>query len=83
MPFLKEAENKEKKNLPGDFNGQRLVCGNTHIICQNNSYELRDNQSEKVIKTIPIKQNEDGVDTQDRIVVLKRFVKRMEEQISV
>ena len=75
MPYLKEADDA---HLSKDSMGQRLVYGDRHIICANDSYILRDNETENVLETISIKQNEEGIDTEDRIIVLKDFIKNMD-----
>lgn len=71
MPYLKEAD---EKHLSKDSLGQRLVYGDKHIVCRNNAYLLRNNENEDVIDTVPIKQNGDGIDTEDRILVLKDYI---------
>ncbi|MBR1438723.1 MAG: hypothetical protein IJ587_09330, partial [Synergistaceae bacterium] len=71
MPYLKEVDDA---HLDKDSMGQRLVYGDKHIICDNAAYLLRDNKSEEVIETIEIKQNESGVDTEDRIILLKNYL---------
>lgn len=74
MPYLKEADDA---HLSKDSMGQRLVYGDRHIICANDSYILRDNETENVLETISIKQNEEGIDMEDRIIVLKEYIKNM------
>ena len=74
IPYLKEVDDA---HLSRDFLGQRLVYGDQHIICTNNAYVLRDNETDEVRETIPIKQNEEGVDIEDRIIVLKQFIERL------
>lgn len=76
MPYLKEAD---ESHLSRDSMGQRLVYGDRHIICRNSEYLLRDNETEEVIKSFPIPQNEDGVDVEDRILLLKRIVPTLVE----
>ena len=74
MPYLKEAD---EPHLSKDSMGQRLVYGDRHIICSNSAYVLRGNETEEVIETIPIQQNENGVDIEDRILVLKRYIEKL------
>ena len=74
MPYLKEADSK---HLSRDSMGQRLVYGDVHIICTNNSFVLRDNATEEVIETVDIQQNDEGIDTEDRILVLKRYIDKL------
>lgn len=73
MPYLKEAD---EPHLSRDSMGQRLEYGDRHIICQNSEYLLRDNENENVIKTFPIPQNEEGIDTKDRILLLKWIIEK-------
>ncbi len=73
MPYLKEADSE---HLSRDSMGQRLVYGDVRIICANDSFVLRDNTTEGVIETVGIKQNEEGIDTEDRVIVLKQFIRR-------
>lgn len=74
MPYLKEAD---EPHLSRDSMGQRLVYGNKHIICNNNSYALRENETEEIIEIIPIKQDKNGIDIEDRILVLKQYIERL------
>ena len=71
MPYLKEADNF---SLSRDSMGQRLVYGDVHVICSNSAYLLRDNKTETVLKTFPIQQNDEGIDTEDRIILLKKLI---------
>lgn len=75
MPYLKEADDA---HLSKDSMGQRLVYGDRHIVCDNAAYLLRDNATETVIRTYPIPQNEDGMDTEDRILLLKKLISTKE-----
>lgn len=72
MPYLKAADDA---HLSRDDMGQRLIYGDEHIICTNNSYLRRKNEGEVVVDTISIAQNKDGIDTEDRITVLKDYIK--------
>ncbi len=74
MPYLKEAD---EAHLSRDSMGQRLVYGDRHIVCQNSEYLLRYNEGETVIDTIPIQQNDDGIDTEDRILLLKQYISKL------
>ncbi len=75
MPYLREAD---EPNLSSD-SGQWLVYGDRHIICENSKYLLRDNETKQTIESIPIPQNGDGIDTQDRILLLKDYITRFQE----
>lgn len=71
-PYLKVAS---ESHLSKDDMGQRLVFGDEHIICTNNSYLRRKNDDKSVIDVISIPHNSDGVDTEDRILLLKNYIK--------
>ena len=74
MPYLKEAD---EAHLSRGSLGQRLVYGNKHVICKNGAYLVRDNETEATVEAIPIRQNEEGVDVEDRVKVLKGLVNRI------
>ncbi len=71
MPFLKVADDS---HLSKDDNGQRLIYGDFHIICTNDSFLLRKNDGDETVETVQIPQNESGIDTKDRIQILKSFL---------
>lgn len=71
MPYLKEVDDA---HLSRDSMGQRLVYGDRHIVCSNAAYLLRDNETEAVLREFPIQQNEEGIDTEDRILRLKEII---------
>ena len=74
MPYLKEAD---EAKLDKDSLGQRLVYGDRNIICENDAFVLRKNETKEELERIPIDQNEDGIDTVDRILLLKSFVAQL------
>ena len=71
-PYLKAAS---ELHLSKDDMGQRLVFGDEHIVCTNSAYLRRKNEDESIVDTINITQNNDGIDTEDRIIVLKNYIK--------
>lgn len=74
MPYLKIADDA---HLNKDSMGQKLVYGDKQIICDNAAYLLRDDATEEVLETIEIKQNDNGIDTEDRVQVLKDYIAKM------
>ena len=71
MPYLRVADST---HLDRDSMGQRLVYGDKHIICKNAAYLIRENETEAVVETIPIAQDENGIDTEDRIHKLQEIL---------
>ena len=71
-PYLKVADGS---HLSKDDMGQRLIYGDEHIICNNSSYQRRRNEDDSAVETIIIPQNEDGIDAEDRITILKNYIK--------
>ena len=71
-PYLKVADGS---HLSKDDMGQRLIYGDEHIICNNSSYQRRRNEDDSVVETIIVPQSEDGIDTEDRITILKNYIK--------
>lgn len=74
MPYLKEAD---ASHLSTDDNGgQRLSYGKYDLVCTNNAYILRDNETKQEIARLDISQNEKGIDTEDRILLLKDYIQK-------
>lgn len=71
-PYLKVASDA---HLSKDDMGRRLIFGDEYIVCTNNSYLRRKNEDDVIVDTINIAQNSDGIDTEDRIIVLKNYIK--------
>jgi hypothetical protein len=74
MAYLKEVDDA---HLSKDSMGQRLVYGDLHIICENDRYLLRNNETKEIVESYIIKQNEDGIDSVDRIQILKDMIVRI------
>lgn len=71
MPYLKEADDA---HLSRDEMGQYLVYEDFYIACENDSYGVYKNENNELIDTITISQNDEGIDTEDRIVKLKNYI---------
>ena len=63
QPFLKvvDSDHLDKANT-----GQRLKYDNKYVYCEGNAFIIKD-ENDEVAETISIEQNEDGVDTENRI----------------
>lgn len=72
IPYLKAADDA---HLSRDDMGQRLVYGDKYIVCTNSAYVVRENNSDKLIERIDIAQNSGGIDTEDRVIKLKTYIK--------
>lgn len=71
MPYLKEADDA---HLSRDEMGQYLVYEDFYIACENDSYGVYKNEDDELIDTITISQNDEGIDTEDRIIKLKNYI---------
>lgn len=71
MPYLKEADNV---HLSRDEMGQYLVYTDVYVLCQNSCFEIYNLEDNTLVQTVDISQNEDGIDTEDRIIKLKKTV---------
>lgn len=71
MPYLKEADDA---HLSRDEFGQYLVYKDVYIACENDSYGVYKIEDDSLIDTITISQNEQGIDTEDRIIKLKKYI---------
>ncbi len=74
MPYLYVADT-DGKRLNKDLFGQRLDYGDTYIACENAAYVLKDMNTDDEIERIEIEQDDNGVDTVDRIGLLKQYLK--------
>jgi hypothetical protein len=64
QPFLKAVyQNKLSK----DHYGQRAIDGENYIICENSAYVIKNSTTDAEVERIPIKQNDRGIDMEDRI----------------
>ena len=74
IPYFKAIDNDDKY-ISRDEYGQRMVFDHSHIICDNASYIVKRNDTEETIDTIYIAQNENGIDTENRIDKLAAYIK--------
>lgn len=71
MPFLKEAD---PEHTMKEYMGQRLVYDDLYIKCENASYMLYDKATDSECGCIPIVQSNEGIDAEDRILLLKEYI---------
>ena len=72
IPFLKAADDS---HISKDDLGQRSIHGNEYIECTENAYLRKSIETNAVIETIEISQNNQGIDTEDRILKLKNYLR--------
>ena len=68
VPYLKEAD---PDHLSKDDYGKKLVYSNCSVKCENSAFVINDRETGKEIDHINIAQNEKGIDTEDRIELLR------------
>ena len=54
-----------------------LVYDYVYIVCVNNSFGVYRNDDDSLTDTVTISQNEAGIDTEDRIIKLKKYIANM------
>ena len=74
MPFLRAAD---EAHLDRDAMGQRLIYGDKRVVCENSAFVIRTNDSDEVIETIQIAQDENGIDNEDRVLKLKAIAAKL------
>jgi len=80
QPFLKAVY---KNKLSKDHYGQRAIDGDNYIVCENAAYVVKKTSTDEEVQRVSITQNEQGIDTEDRIkklqLVLNNKVKENQE----
>lgn len=71
VPYFKVAD---AEHISRDDKGQRLVYRDKYIVCKNDSYLVRSTSDNSDIDIIAIPQNESGIDSEDRIEILKNYL---------
>lgn len=72
VPFLKAAS---EDHLSRDDYGQRLIFGDEYIVCANDAFLRKKSEDDSIVDTITIPQTDEGIDTEDRVLVLKNYIK--------
>ena len=80
-PALKAALRAASKaasdsHLSKEHYGDRLIFDDEYITCEKDSYLIRKNKDDSFVESIEIKQNADGIDIEDRIIVLKNYIEK-------
>lgn len=74
MPYLMAADpeyvDPDEKGLVLQYDDQYIICESDTFIVRDNDYEDGDDDIAKIV----IKQNEEGIDTEDRIIKLKEYI---------
>lgn len=68
MPYLKAVD---AAHLSRDSMGQRLEYAGVHVTCENAAYVFRTFGEESTVEKVGVQQNAEGIDTEDRITLLK------------
>ena len=72
-PALKAASDS---HLSKEYYGDRLIFGDEYITCTKDSYVRRKSDDPNSGVIIEIKQNAEGIDTEDRIILLENYIKK-------
>lgn len=72
-PALKAASDS---HLSKKDYGDRLIFDDEYITCEKDSYLIRKNKDDSFVGSIEIKQNANGIDIEDRIIVLKNYIEK-------
>lgn len=70
QPFLKVID---ARNLSLEHFGARITLGDKYIICENSAFIVKSNETDEEIDRVSIDQNDQGVDTEDRIIKMQSF----------
>ncbi len=76
QPFLRAVY---KNKLSKDHYGQRAIDGDNYILCENSAYVVKNTTTNVEVERVVIAQNNNGIDTEDRIKKLQSILeKRLE-----
>lgn len=71
QPFLKAVY---KNKMSKDHYGQRAIDSDCYVVCTNSAYVIFDNLTNTEVERIPIEQNENSIDAEDRIKKLQSLL---------
>lgn len=72
IPYLKEVD---EPHLSRDDCGQYLDYGDTYLGCEADAFILYSTKDEAEIERIEVQQNPEGIDTENRILLLQNYLK--------
>ncbi|SEW38346.1 Uncharacterized conserved protein, contains ParB-like and HNH nuclease domains [Ruminococcaceae bacterium KH2T8] len=72
MPFLKLAD---EEHLSIDHYGNRLIYDDLYVESKENCFLVKRNDNNEIVDTVPIDQNGEGIDVENRINKLKDYIK--------
>ena len=70
QPFLKTIDDA---HLSTESRGKRIVLENVYVLCVNDAYVVFRNDNDEEVYRIDISQNDDGIDTENRLEKLKNL----------
>ena len=73
QPFLKAIDKNDRISKDNYYNN-RIIEDDFNIFVTNNAYVLKDKETDDIIEKIYIEQNENGIDTEDRILKMQKFL---------
>ena len=71
--YFKELET-DGAIISREEKGYYLIVGDKYVYCINDGYEIYDLETKKLLTKINVKQNEDGIDIENRVTVGKRMI---------
>ena len=76
QPFLKAAD---PSHVVRDDCGNSLLRDGFTVSCRNDSFVFSDAETNEVMELLPVPQNNEGIDLEDRIVLLKDYLAPMDD----
>lgn len=80
QPFLKAVY---KNKLSKDHYGERAIDGDNYILCENSTYVVKNNTTNVKVERVIITQNNNGIDTEDRIKKLQSILEKRLETLEL
>ena len=71
-PYFTEVDENHLQRAA--FENQKLIFNHLYITRDNHCFSVRNQTDDSLIETIVISQNKNGIDTEDRILLLKKYI---------